>query len=433
MNSIPHRYPARLIDRYCDYLTPVCEMMIQLEMQFDRRLDAKRLAKAVELTLDAEPILGCRFVDDSYKPYFERLEPDQRSAFFPVTNRNEYEAFKSRPMDHKKGPQINACLWQASDGDRLMLKVAHHVADAGGLKDTAAILSGIYRNLSEDPDYHATPNIKEQRSLRQILRHVPLHAYPRIYLSSVQSQSRVYKRRAIQTLPSADGPRMPLTFVTRTIPSDRTSKLAQYGHLRNATLNDIFSAAALRSIGATGDSDSDSQHSLATTVDLRRYIPSGNAQAVANLSEAPIHWPDLGNELGTDFAATLDRVAKITRYGKTHWVGLTVLFEPFNLPSVFMPHAWALKRYNELAKLGLKYHAAPHTFTNTGLIEPESVVFDAPPTAACILPPAVYPLGLVVFSLSGYNGTLTLAAGAYPTQKETIEKLFDAILKELPA
>jgi hypothetical protein len=29
-------------------------------------------------------------------------------------------------------------------------------------------------------------------------------------------------------------------------------------------------------------------------------------------------------------------------------------------------------------------------------------------------------------------GTLTLSAGAYPTQKEIIEKFFDAVLKELP-
>jgi hypothetical protein len=36
-------------------------------------------------------------------------------------------------------------------------------------------------------------------------------------------------------------------------------------------------------------------------------------------------------------------------------------------------------------------------------------------------------------SLSGYNGTLTLLAGACPTQKETIERFFDAVLKELPA
>lgn len=433
MNNIPNRFPARLIDRYCDFFTPICEMMIQLEMEFDRGLDAERLAKAVDLALDAEPILGCRFVDSSYKPYFERLEPSNRIAFSLARSEGEYQSFKSSPMDYRKGPQANVCLWQSPGGDRLLLKVAHHVADAGGVKDIASILSDIYRNLLKDPDHRPSPNFREQRGLRQILRHVPLHAYPRIYLNSIQSQSRAFKRRTIQTLPSADGPRAPLTYVCCAIPSDRTSKVAQYGRSHNATLNDIFSAAALRAIAALGNSGGDSHSSLMTTVDLRRYIPCGKAQAVANLSESLVHWPDLGNELGADFATTLGKVARITRYGKTHWAGLTVVFEPFNIPMMLMPHSWGMKRYNEFAELSLKYHTASHTFTNTGPIEPESVNFDTTPTAACILPPSSHPLGPFIFSLSGYNGTLTLAAGAYPTQKETIGKFFDAVLKELPS
>lgn len=38
-----------------------------------------------------------------------------------------------------------------------------------------------------------------------------------------------------------------------------------------------------------------------------------------------------------------------------------------------------------------------------------------------------------MFNLNGYRGTLTLSAGAYPTQIEANENLLDAILEELPA
>ena len=101
--------------------------------------------------------------------------------------------------------------------------------------------------------------------------------------------------------------------------------------------------------------------------------------------------------------------------------------------SKLMPHAWAMERYYGVIKLSLKQRTVDHGFTNTGPIEPESVDFGIRPAMACILPPQNYPPQPFVWSLSGYNGTLTLLAGAYPTQKETIERFFDAVLKELPA
>ena len=187
MNSIPDRFPARLMDRYSDQQTLLSEMMIQLEMEFNKELDAERLAKAIDLTLDAEPVLGCRFMDNSYRPFFERLDVNKRPAFFLANSQNEYETFKTSSIDHKTGPQISVCLWHSSNSDRLLLKASHHVTDAAGIKDIVAILSDTYRRLSDNPAYRPSPNIKEQRSLREVIKHIPLHAYPRIFLRGIRS------------------------------------------------------------------------------------------------------------------------------------------------------------------------------------------------------------------------------------------------------
>lgn len=432
MNNIPDRFPASLIDCFIDYLSPLCELMIQLEMEFDEELDAERLAKSVDLILDAEPVLGCRYVDSSYRPFFERLDTNKRSAFFPVNGESEYEAFKSRPIDHKNGPQINVCLWRSSGGDRLLLKVSHLASDARGVKDIAAILSGIYNHLSDDRNYWPSPNIKASRSIRQLMKHVPLRAYPHIYLNSLRSALRTYSPGTAHTLSIPDGPRQPLVYVNLFVPSNRVSALAQYGRSRDATLNDIILAASLRALADTEHRDGSSYLGLSTTIDLRRYAPSGNADAAANLSAALVRWPDIGTEPGQTFADTLERVAGITRYGKEHWIGLEILIDPFSLLSMVMAHKWQRKQYNRFAKLGLKKHGVTHSFTNLGPIDTESVTFGIQPSIARVLPPPSYPLLPFLFSLSGYNGTLTLSAGAYPTQKEAIEKFFDAILKELP-
>ncbi len=432
MNKIPDRFPATLSDCLTDFLSPFTELTLRLEMEFSDRLDAARLEKAVELTLDAEPVLGCRFVDNSRKPYFERLGTDRRLAFQLVNSASEYEKFKFTPIDYRTGPLINVCLWHSSSGDRLLMKVAHHVADASGIKDTAAILSGIYRKLSEDTSYQLSPNIKEWRSLRQVTRHVPWHAYPRIFMNFLERFRLLISPYRVHTLSVADGPREPLTYVIRLIPVSRVSALAEYGRLHNATLNDVFLTASIRSFLSMADRDKRSHFSLMSTIDMRRYIPSGHAGAVANLSAGMIHWPGLGAEPGYNFDNTLDQVAKITRYGKTHWIGCDQLFLPITWLSMIMPHTWGMKRYGDLVRLSLRQHGFDHGLTNTGPIDPGSVIFGTQPSIAHILPPQAYPPLPFTFSLSGYNGTLTLASGAYPTQKETIEKFFDAVLKELP-
>ena len=427
MTDIPHRFPATLLDCFTDFLSPLLNEMIQLEMEFAGGLDAGRLAKAVDLTLNAEPILGCRFVDGCRRPYFERLDRDEQFAFLLAGQESEYETFKSGSIDHRSGPQIRVCLWPSPSGDHLLIKVAHQVADAGGTKDITAVLSDIYGRLLNDPAYRPSPNIKGSRSSRQLLRHVPWHAYPRIYLNGVQELMRLSRVRDVQALCVLEGPREPSVYISRLIPSVRVTSLAEYGRSHNATLNDIFTAASLRALVTLGNWQGRSHVSLQTTLNMRRYIPSGRAEAVANLSAGLYRWPDLGTEPGRDFETTLDRVARITQYGKTHWIGLEIPLAPYAPLIKIMPHAWAVKRFEQAAGA-----TGGHGFTNTGPIDPGSVTFGMRPSMAHILPPQVYPPTSFIYSLSGYNGTLTLLAGAYPTQKETIERFFDATLKELP-
>lgn len=433
MNSMPDRFPARLMDRYSDQQTLLSEMMIQLEMEFNKDLDAERLAKAVDLSLDAEPVLGCRFVDNSYWPFFERLDVNERPAFSVTNSQNEYETFKSTSIDHKTGPQIRVCLWHSPDGDRLLLKSSHHVADAAGIKDIAAILSDIYRRLSDDPAYRPSPNIKEQRSLHEVIKHIPLHAYPRIFLTGMRSFLYCFIPPHAHSLYTSDGPKEPLVYIDRLIPSEHVSTLVDYGHSHDATLNDIITAAAFRSLANIGNRMQDAHLSLSTTIDLRRYIPSGRAGAVANLSYIMFYWPDIGTDPCQDFKDTLEKVARITRYGKTHWFGLDLIFNTYNPVCLTMPHSLSINGYRLYYNSVHKKKVGTHWFTNIGPIDTECVRFGIQPSRAHFLPPVAYPPVPFMFSLSGYNGTLTLSAGVYPIQKETIEKFFDAILKELPA
>jgi len=435
MNNIPKRFPARLSDYLVDYISESCDMMIQMELQFDQSLNVERLAQAIDLALDAEPVLGCRLVKVHRKLHWERLGKGKRPAFLLANDEQEYEQFKSSQIDAYTGPQIKVCLWRSPDGDRLLIKVAHQIADIGGVKELTAILSDIYRRLADDPNYHPEPNVKGSRSLSQAIRHLPWYAYPFVSVSFWWTEFPTYRHRSVQTLPCADGPREPRTYIYRFILSDRVSTIVDYGHMHNATINDIFVTASLRALANMGNWDRRSRLSLETTIDLRRHIPSQHGGAVTNLSAMVYGWPNLSTDPCQNFVTALDRIASMTRHGKAHWIGLELLAYPAILYLLCrnIPAGLGLRFYQKLINLGYYEHIPEHCFSNAGPIKPESVNFDMQPTMARILPPTFYPPIPLLFSLTGYNGTLTLSAGVYPTQKDIAEKFFDAILKELRA
>lgn len=237
----------------------------------------------------------------------------------------------------------------------------------------------------------------------------------------------------VHSLHTGDGPRDPLVYLNRFIPSERVSYLSEYGRAYRATLNDIIMAAAYRALAAMGNRQKGSHVILSNTQDLRRYLPSGRAPAVANLSYAYLYWPDLGPEPFQDYADTLKRLAEITGKKKSHRIGLDIMFDSFAPMGKIMSHEQARKIYRDYMESLVKKQGATNWFTNTGPIDTESVNFGSTPTRAHILPPVAYPPLPCMFNLSGYEGTLTLSAGAYPTQKEINERFLDAILDELPA
>ena len=74
MHSIPDLFPAAAIDKIISSGQDVgiADFMLQMELVFEHGLDAQRLARALELMLDAQPVLGCRLVTEKKKVYWER-------------------------------------------------------------------------------------------------------------------------------------------------------------------------------------------------------------------------------------------------------------------------------------------------------------------------------------------------------------------------
>ena len=425
------RYPFRSLDRVMAVAGCIADMVIGLELEFSGSLDPGRLAKAVELTVDAEPVLGCRFVRHWRSPCWERSEGAGREAFLFTTDHAGYDVFKHAPMDLRAGPQLKACLLHSSNADRLLLKVTHEASDTFGLKEAAARVSDTYGRLAAEPGFRPAANPGTSRSLWQVMRRVPRHAYPRVYLDFLGETWRgyIYVPKAVQTLPLDGGRGGRPVFVCRSLSEDRVARLVEYGHAVGATVNDMVLAGFFRALASQGDWDRKRQLRVMTSVDLRRYLPGGRGDAVANLSSP--EGITLGTGLGDGFPATLKMVAAHTQRRKSGWIGLGDCVG--TVPAVrYLPFGLVMAALPKVVRATIRWHRFPPILTNMGVVDPEAVTFDRAPLRASFLPPPYHPPAFFA-AVGSYAGTLTLSAGIPSFEEGTVGRFFDRVLSELPA
>ncbi len=428
MQKIPKNFPSQTTDRFINFVRENGEMMIQMEMEFEHRLDDDRLAKALDIALDTEPILGCRFVPRWWRPCWERLSKEEREILTITRDVSAYEEFRNNSIDACEGPQIKACLLHSAGSDRLLLKVAHEVADATAVRQLAEMVALIYSKLSGDPGYRPDPTLIGSRSPWQVLHYIPWHAYPGIlfYYYFRYVPSTVFPLASAH-LPMVEDNSRDLEFLSRRMPVDLVNRLVEYGHQHKVTLNDIMLASFLRSLTTVANWDHKSQLRLAVTVDLRRYMPDGREGGICNLSGLEIL--HIGTDLGDTFDHTLDRVASFMRYRKARWIGLSdyIGLQPLNL---IFPYAPAKKVIPGFMRFMMSVGNSPSCFTNMGVINGEKISFDKPPVEAVLLPPVNHP-PQVILCFSSYNGSLTISSGVWTSCKTQVTQLLDNVVDVL--
>jgi NRPS condensation-like uncharacterized protein len=422
-----------ILDRAVTFLSPMADLMIQLELEFDGRLDAERLAAAMRLAMDARPELGCRLRPTWWGGWWERLDDAAMRAGFEVAaDEVAYEAFRVRPNDPERGPQVRACLWPAPGGDRLLLKVCHEVADAGGTKAVGALVAGTYARLAREPGYAPEPRIdRAARSAWQLVRRVPLRALPGIWLDSIRETWRGAHPPGTVRLPVADRPEGQPAFVVRDLGPERVAALRGYGRARGATLNDLLVAAVLRVLDAAGLRGPGAALRLVTTADMRRWhLPPGHPPVIANLSAMLFDRWDIEPSAG--FEAVLDAVSARYRRRKERGIGLAAFVGSVPVAKV-VPRAWLASVFRRGWDRAVRDGTYSNGMTNMGPIPPEATTFGSPARAARLLPPPAIPPQCLL-GASGYAGALTLSAGVCPDAMREVSggALLDRIVAELP-
>jgi len=432
--SRPRRFRVPMNDKGVFSGLAMCDMLIHCVISFDGRIDESRMAKAVRLTMDAEPVLGCRLVTDWWRISWERRTDLDSLELFQMTVSGNVEQditrFLTVPADPRKDPQVQILLIR-SKTDTLCIKTSHVVADAGGVKTYAYLLASVYRQLAGNPEYRPEINLNGSRSMRQVSRQFGIMDKLRIIRRTFRDfRLNVFPERYCNFLLNK-AERSDRTFATLRIDTDLFRAIRSYGRVRGATINDVMLAAIFRGFSDIISPLPEKPLRLVTTVDFRRFLRTGKSGAICNLSG--IFYLKMYPNPGSGFDDTLLRIRGQMNFVKGDFIGLGT-HPYFVLPSVISPDAlnqWLGRRMIDV--MFCNPHKIPPGLTNMGIIDTEQIVFDGPGVRDAFLTAPAFFSPLFLIGLSGFAESLTMTAGFCGTalNKPVVEGVLNRIKREL--
>lgn len=392
----------------------------RIVIYFQGHLDEKTLAKAVDLSARAEPILTYRFVNDPWRPYWQRTGKAEQECLFTIvestTSEQGFSDFMSKPLSPFQAPQIRVRLFR-SGNDVLCIRLNHMIMDGGGSIAYLSLLSSLYRELEKDPDHLPTINVERMQIPREVLRRGGL--VPAIRgLPSIQVPGSTWGIRG------EGEDRSGRAFIARTVLPDRLAVIRSYARGRGVTINDVLLTALYRALFILVDPPMGRPLRAEVPINLRRYLPEGK-RAIGNV--AGIYFVTIDRRVGEDFAGTLQRVHRLLEKKKERQEELA---EMLFIELVLFPGMFLIKG---LAR-STNFQITHPVLSNLGAIDPKVVDFGQVPVedvhffGPVQLPPSV---GM---GASTFRQRLTLSFSYCDTavRTSTMDRLFDLILDELP-
>lgn len=426
MNQTPERFVATGADAAISITRTVTHQRIGASLAFPgQRLDADRLARAVRLSFDAEPLVGCEFRTDERKAYWKRLSDlDDATAFV-----EEEVADPDAPMRMfqaaeipDQGPQAAVALFRALDGDVLGVKISHVLADGHAAKQYAYLLADLYTQLGEDPSAAPEPNLRPRPTGRDVWGNL------------TPQQQRDAKRAKSWAKPNWPAPEAGttgkgLTYRWVTIAPERFVALKSYGSERGCTVNDMMLAAVLRACISRLDPPAGTPLSLMYTADLRRYLPAPANLPISNLSiSGSLDIERIDNE---SFEDTLLRVHRRMQ----EWAKMCHGAGPLASAEKMAGFGYAVtKLLMEMAfRAGSSSGKTYPWFTNIGILDDTRLSFDGTvPQSAFMFGPAASGVSIVPV-ISTYRDALTVCMGYCESDYDTasVSLLLESVVDEI--
>jgi NRPS condensation-like uncharacterized protein len=411
----------------------MANLQIQAVMKLDGRLDFDKLKRAVRLSIDQEPVLGCRFIENR-KPYWKPLDNIGIIDFCTLEETEDIDQaihnFIRSAVDIDNDPMVNVRLIRSGRSDVLAIKMNHACCDGIGTQEYVQLLADIYTNLYQENDtFIPEPRIAGRKDQDRLFAELGITNQDAIFVPGSDIFTPTWPFPWEQS-----GSNTTLMSVSR-IPSEHLEEISKYAKSLGATVNDYILTAFYRAMLQMGQPIYGVPMEIPVTIDLRRYLPDHKTQAIRNFSGS-IN-TKLIMLINEPFNRTLKRVSNMMKKIKKGYPGLQSAIGLERLEKISFIETLAYyqadaKKTQLTCPLYFGDKCVP-TLSNLGILSRSLIKFGNKTVIdAFILPPVVRAPGLLLMT-STYNSVLTLAAGYYKStvSKENIDKLLGIIKNEL--
>ena len=415
-----------LLDNVNVCLEAFGDHVMHLVFGSDSRVDVARLGRAIRLSLDLDPILGCRLVEQGWKPYWSRWSEADLDRFqycdlvVAADTDRQIQMFLLQPINCRTEPMVQARVIRG-DKDVVVLNVSCVPIDGRGLLIYLERLLGIYNRLQSEPDFRPEIGSYSQRSTADLVKCFRWYDVFKLLYYGLINQwvdhgTAGNWRFPVRTTTS----QLDKTFSAYQFKRHTLVRIKAYRKQAGCTFNDILLAAFYDSLQKIIAPKTGTTCCVLNTYDLRRYEDGKGPERVANYSSFVNSNVKLEQNL--PFSSLIDRVRKAMASRKAHFPGITE--GPFIWPLFkLLPFPWARTLVSSLMQRRGEHIPV---LTNVGIINMENLELDGR-RIPWLLPyaPLEYPPKLTVtLATVGDVVTLTLGYSRNHFDPADIESLF---------
>ncbi|MFZ5643690.1 MAG: condensation domain-containing protein [Bacillota bacterium] len=418
LNKIPDFLPVPGQDVF-NYLAADYASNHQLHMviTFEGHLCQELLAKSFRLTMDIEPVLGCRFDEQPESACWKRRTDLDYLNLCPVLETEQPEKelrdFIALPTDSRKDPLVQAKIFRTQCRDILCIKMDHACSDGGGLKEYVYLLSEVYNHQCSQRPYPVPLNPTRcdgRRFLKQFGIEDPSQAWD-------PSQT---PPGPIWSFPCKSYRNTGPAFIKRSISRHLFHSMKAFAEQQRVTINDLLLTAYYRALFKLSRMPENQPAPVMVTVDLRQYMPEGSQIRAVNFSSAfNVLLPYIEGE---SFLESLRHVARLTSNLKeSHGeIPIAVILELYGIMGLSEARRW----FESARKQSIDTNLATPHLSNIGVIN-KLIFGNLSAAEGYIVTPAMYAPGFML-GASTYSHVLTLVVNYYTSDIE--EELVQSFL-----
>ncbi|MBS7526046.1 hypothetical protein KHM83_05115 [Fusibacter paucivorans] len=408
------KYKAEIFDKvqHLYQETGFNDHQLHSTIRFKGKVNVEILEKAVMMLLDTIPILSCAYRHDHGRDYWKKIKiVDKRDVLLIVHDQRTFDYYCTSKLNALNAPQINMCLY-AAEHDTLGIIMNHMVSDAAGFKQCLYLLSQFYSNLMVSPHYRPNYKIYGDRSLKGIMKRIPL----RRRLISLIFQNKESNRASRISFPLSDESDVFPFIITRELDTLKYRQIRAYCKANDVTVNDVFLAAYYRALIKKLQVET-AFFELPIMVDMRRYLGHHEFNALSNFSSTVIMNIPVDRAEGFD-----ETVAKINRemmHKKASDIGVNGLVK---LQLIFK----MLGDRQGFKTVKNHLNNPPICMTNVGAIDASKLIFKGVEIENAFVCGSIKYRPHFQVALSGFQETLTLSSNLYGSRTD-----YDRILNFL--